>query len=533
MADNVVPLSVAQELNPGFALPTFGDRGNGLELNDNPLQFGDSTRSSFQPLATNLETGNEIMPSNDLSAEISGTVWNDLNGDGVRGLGEFGLANRTVFLDQNQNSLLDTDELFVTTGTDGTYRFSTLAGGIYTLAQVTPAAWQPTFPIPPIGTFQTVELDPGEIAASVDFGSRSLLSSLALNLNPQFSGFDRPVYLTHAGDTSDRLFVVEQPGQIRIVQNGTVLPTPFLDIRERVLTGGEQGLLSVAFPAGYADKQHFYVYYTNRAGNIAIARYSLTSDPNVADPTSEQIILTIDHPNFTNHNGGQLAFGADGFLYIGTGDGGGGGDPSNNAQNPNSLLGKILRIDVETPGTTTYTIPTTNPFVAATDPNNVYRDEIWALGLRNPWRLSFDRQTNDLYIADVGQNAVEEVNMQLASSLGGENYGWRFFEGSQPFNAAGSPPGLTFPVAEYAHSQGRSITGGYVYRGLEYSALQGVYLYGDFISGNIWALRRSGTGWENQLLQDTSLSISSFGEDAQGNLYLANYSNGTIYKVGL
>lgn len=355
------------------------------------------------------------------------------------------------------------------------------------------------------------------------------LTELQISLNSIASGFRSPTYITSAKDGSNRLFVVEQPGRIQVVQNGQVLPTPFLDISSRVKSGGEQGLLSIAFPPSYADKGYFYVNYTNTAGNTVIARYRLTSDRNAADPSSEQILLTIDQP-FANHNGGQIAFGADGYLYIGMGDGGSAGDPQNNAQNPDSLLGKILRIDVESGAA--YTIPSSNPFVGSRDPGDRVRDEIWASGVRNPWRFSFDRQTGDLYIADVGQGALEEVDFQPANSQGGENYGWRLREGSKPFDdPRGTTAGLVAPVAEYDHSQGQSITGGFVYRGQPTSSLQGVYLYGDFISGQLWGLRRNGQQWENAPLLDTPYGISTFGEDEAGNLYLADYFKGDIYSI--
>ncbi|MBD2460571.1 PQQ-dependent sugar dehydrogenase [Oscillatoria sp. FACHB-1407] len=352
-----------------------------------------------------------------------------------------------------------------------------------------------------------------------------------ITLQPVITGLNQPVYVTHAGDGTNRLFIVEQDGQIRILQNGSLLPTPFLDISDRSLNVGEQGLLSVAFPPDYANKGHFYVYYTNNAGNNVVARYRITS-ANVANPNSEEIVLPLNHPTYANHNGGQLAFGPDGFLYIATGDGGGGGDPNNNAQTGTSLLGKLLRIDVESPGVTTYTIPSSNPFTATNDPSNAFRDEIWAYGLRNPWRFSFDRQTGDLYMGDVGQGALEEVNFQSANSPGGQNYGWRLMEGSQRYNNyAGSIAGLTLPVAEYGRSLGSSITGGFVHRSSANPTLQGVYFYGDFITGRVWGLRRNGNLWENGLLTDTDYSISTFGQDEQGNVYLADYSGG-LYRIG-
>ncbi|NJO39909.1 MAG: PQQ-dependent sugar dehydrogenase [Cyanobacteria bacterium CRU_2_1] len=367
--------------------------------------------------------------------------------------------------------------------------------------------------------------------AATPLSSEPLPALPAINLASRASGFNKPVHITSAKDGSNRLFVVEQDGRIRILQNGTVLNTPFLDIADRVRSAGEEGLLSVAFPPDYARKGYFYVYYTNSAGNNVVSRFR-TTNTNVAAPNSEQVILTLNHPTFANHNGGQLAFGLDGYLYIGTGDGGGGGDPNNNAQNPNSLLGKILRIDVESPDTATYTIPTTNPFVGAKDLQNRVRDEIWALGLRNPWRFSFDRQTNDLFIADVGQNAYEEVNFQVGSSTGGENYGWRVLEGVHRFNNSTEDiTGFVLPIAEYDHSQGESVTGGFVYRGTTESALRGVYFYGDFISGKLWGVRQNGSQWTNQLLLESPYLISSFGEDEQGNLYLTDYAGGGVYQI--
>lgn len=352
------------------------------------------------------------------------------------------------------------------------------------------------------------------------------LDQLQVGFTPIVTGLTSPTHVTHAEDNSDRLFVVQQTGQIRTIFNGALQQTPFLDISDRLLSNGEQGLLSIAFPPGYASKGYFYAYYTNLQGNNVVARYRL-SNANQADPNSEEIVLTIDHQPYSNHNGGQLAFGPDGYLYIGTGDGGGGGDPQNNAQNPNSLLGKILRIDVES-GTRPYAIPVDNPFRSATDGT---RDEIWASGLRNPWRFSFDRLTGDLYIGDVGQSNVEEINFQPSNSAGGENYGWRRFEGNAPYTGSSSTAGLTFPVGSYDHTQGASITGGFVYRGVQ-SDLQGVYLYGDFANGKLWGLQRDGATWETRLLLDTDFTISTFGEDDTGNLYLADYGGG-LYRINL
>jgi glucose/arabinose dehydrogenase len=352
-----------------------------------------------------------------------------------------------------------------------------------------------------------------------------------LALGTPLGGFTLPVGITHAGDGTARLFVVEQGGVIRLVKNGVVQATPFLNISARISAGGERGLLGLAFPHDYLRKGYFYVYYTNPAGNIVIARYRVsTGNADVADAASEQVVITIPHPTNANHNGGQIAFSQrDRFLYAGIGDGGAGGDPPNNAQNPNVLLGKILRLDTETGRPYTYTPPPTNPFVTT----GGFRPEIWALGVRNPWRFSFDRLTADLFIADVGQGSWEEINFQPASSPGGENYGWRIMEGTHCFDPPGcSVTGLTLPVVEYNHSAGDcSVTGGYVYRAGAFPRMQGLYFYGDFCTGRIWGLRRESNVWQNTLLLDTSLQISAFGEDEFGALYVAGYNTGQIFPL--
>jgi glucose/arabinose dehydrogenase len=345
-----------------------------------------------------------------------------------------------------------------------------------------------------------------------------------LTLTRVAGGFAQPVTITHAGDGSGRLFVAEQGGTIRIVRNGTVAPAPFLNITSLVTpNGGEQGLLGLAFPPGFTARRSFYVNYTDRTGigNTVIARIGLAPDPDRADRASRATLLTIPQP-FTNHNGGQLAFGPDNLLYIGTGDGGSAGDPLGNGQNTASLLGKILRIDVLS-GTAPYAIPAGNPFGS----------EIWAYGLRNPWRFSFDRLTGDFYLADVGQERVEEIDFQPAGAGAGANYGWNTMEGSLCFaNPACSSVGLTLPVTEYLHGSGDcSVTGGYIYRGSN-AALKGIYLYGDFCSGRIWGLRRNGAVFENRLLIDTTFQISTFGEDESGELYVADYATGNIYRIG-
>lgn len=360
------------------------------------------------------------------------------------------------------------------------------------------------------------------------------------------TGLNNPVDIAHAGD--NRLFVVEQAGRIKIVQsNGTVLSTPFLDISGLVLAPGdpggnnEQGLLGLAFDPNYATNGYFYVNYTRVAnvsdnqGDTVIARYSVSnSDPNVADPNSEVKILVVDQP-YVNHNGGDLNFGPDGYLYIGLGDGGLGGDPENRAQNGMQLLGKMLRIDVHGGGqpsdcgnNTNYTIPADNPFI--NDPGVC--NEIWHFGLRNPWRFSFDSLTGDMYIGDVGQADREEVNFQPASSAGGENWGWRCYEGSAQFNTTGCGPmgNYDFPFHEYSHASGNcSVTGGYVYRGGQYPLLYGHYLFTDYCSGQVWTAINDG-GWQVTPQGDLGNSFTSFGEGSNGEIYLAS-SNGTIYHV--
>ncbi|NJN88086.1 MAG: hypothetical protein HC881_19565 [Leptolyngbyaceae cyanobacterium SL_7_1] len=357
------------------------------------------------------------------------------------------------------------------------------------------------------------------------------LADLQISLTPVISNLSSPVAIVHAGDGTNRLFIVEQGGRIRLVKDGVLQSTPFLDISSLISTGGERGLLGIAFPPDYASKGYFYVNYTDTSGDTVIARYRISSNPDLADAGSEEDILKINQP-FANHNGGNLAFGKDGFLYIGMGDGGSGGDPQNNAQRTDTLLGKILRIDVESAGNAPYAIPTSNPFLTANDPTDQIRDEIWAVGLRNPWRFSFDRQTGDLYIGDVGQNSFEEINFQPSTSLGGENYGWRILEGFDRFNnSTESTVGLTLPVSGYDHSQGKSVTGGVVYRGNTPSEATGVYFYGDFVNGRLWGLRQTGSTWESDLLLDTPYGISTFGEDETGNIYVADYFGGTIYRI--
>ena len=346
-----------------------------------------------------------------------------------------------------------------------------------------------------------------------------------IDLAPVVEGsLTRPTYLTHAGD--DRLFVVEQPGRIRLIQDGQMLDRPFLDITAKVSTNGnERGLLSVAFHPDYKANGQFFVNYTRQPdGATVIERYTVSGDDlDRADDQSGQVILTIAQPE-ANHNGGQLQFGPDGYLYIGMGDGGGAGDQHGaigNAQDPKALLGKMLRIDVTNQDT--YALPASNPS----------GNEIWASGVRNPWRFSFDRSTGDLYLADVGQNTYEEVDFQPAASQGGENYGWRVMEASHCFDPREGcdQSGLVLPVAEYSHAVGGcSITGGYVYRGSQYPVLQGAYFFGDYCSGIIWSLQRDGDQWQMTQRLESGLRISSFGEDVNGELYVVDHG-GAVYQL--
>jgi len=310
------------------------------------------------------------------------------------------------------------------------------------------------------------------------------------------------------------------------MQGGQISKKPFLDITDRVSCCGERGLLSIIFPPGFKEKRYCYINYTDNAGDTVVARFHLSQDPDIADPKSEEKILTVKQP-YANHNGGQLAFGPDGYLYIGMGDGGSAGDPHKHAQNPSSLLGKMLRIDVES-GKKPYAVPADNPFLN----NKAFRPEIWTIGLRNPWRFSFDRKTGDLYMADVGQNKYEEIDFEPKGVKGGRNYGWNIMEGLHCYKSEDCErEGLALPVAEYNHDSGCSVTGGMVYRGSRFPQLQGIYFYGDFCSGRIWGLRQSGIEWLNKMLKDSGLSVSTFGEDEAGEVYVADYGKGNIYRI--
>ncbi len=330
--------------------------------------------------------------------------------------------------------------------------------------------------------------------------------------------FSKPIFLTTPPNKTNRLFIVEQDGKIWIYKEGSVRPTLFLDIHEKISTGGERGLLGMAFHPHFASNGRLFVNYTREQdGATVIAEYHLASNPNQVS-LKETILLVVSQP-YGNHNGGMIAFGPDGYLYIGMGDGGSGGDPQNYAQNPNELLGKFLRIDVDQPPP--YGIPPDNPFVQRNG-----RPEIFALGLRNPWRFSFDQKTGELWAGDVGQNDWEEIDVIQR----GKNYGWRFLEGTHCFKPATNcrqADGLVDPQTEYSHSSGRcSVTGGYVYRGTKVKALEGMYLYGDFCSGEIWGYQERKT----RLLLSTNLQISSFGEDEKNELYVLGYE-GEIFRI--
>lgn len=356
------------------------------------------------------------------------------------------------------------------------------------------------------------------------------------------SGLDNPLFVTSPPDEAHRLFVLEQnTGHILLIEDDALAAEPFLDVSDRISTGGERGLLGLAFHPDYADNRRFFIYYTDAAGDSVIARYETSEvDPNAADPESFHEVLTFEQ-DFANHNGGMLAFGPnDRYLYIASGDGGSGRDPLERAQDLGSLLGKILRIDVDVDEG--YAIPPDNPFVDEPDA----APEIWAYGLRNPWRMSFDRVTGELYIADVGQSAREEVNVQPADSPGGENYGWPIAEGFACLDGEGEcglDPQFTPPVYDYAHEPGlrASVTGGYVYRGGALPAHQGLYFFGDYVRNTVWSFLYEGdivvqkdvTDHTQELAPDAGPfgSIASFGEDALGRLYIVDYENGAVHRI--
>ena len=389
------------------------------------------------------------------------------------------------------------------------------------LSQVPPETTEPTAAASPVSpptetVVPTATVPPPPSSTPV----QSLPDASTAAWVPVVGGLDRPVDLKHAGD--GRLFVIEKQGVIRIVRDGVLISEPFVDLRDRVGAGAsEQGLLGLAFHPRFGENGRLFVNYTDTAGDTVVARYLASGEG--ADPASEVIILRIAQP-FANHNGGSLAFGPDGYLYIGTGDGGSGGDPHGNGQSLNTLLGKILRLDVD--GGEPYAIPADNPFVGSGEG----AAEIWAFGLRNPWRIAFDRPTGDLYIGDVGQNRWEEVDVVPAGAPGGANFGWNVREGLHEY-AGDSTDGLVDPAAEYSHDLGCSVTGGVVVRDPALPAWDGTYLYGDYCSGRVWGLKRSADGaWLNGMLFETGASISAFGEGADGRVYLLDYA-GTIYRL--
>ena len=356
-----------------------------------------------------------------------------------------------------------------------------------------------------------------------------LLPASPLVAEPQLqytmvSGQRNIVDIANAGDSSNRVFLVEQTGRVFIMKDGVTLETPFLSMQGRLSNANEQGLLSIAFAPDYAVSGNFYVWYTQIAGGSVLSRFKVSDDPDVADPGSEEIVLTVNQP-YENHNGGRLQFGPDGMLYLGLGDGGASNDPEQRAQDGSTLLGKLIRIDVN-PAISPYAIPTDNPFINDAG----VRNEIWALGLRNPWKISFDQETGDLFIADVGQNRLEEVSFQPADSTGGENYGWDRMEGTRCIGGSCNPAVFTLPVAEYGHDDGCSITGGEVYRGSAYPELYGSYLYGDYCSGKVWRLTRDGNQWTAERMSDFRTTLSTFGLGEDGSIYVSATNSG-IYLV--
>ncbi len=354
-------------------------------------------------------------------------------------------------------------------------------------------------------------------------------SLVAIKLVPIVFGFDDPVQVTNAGDGTGRLFVVEKPGRVQIVQFGERLDEPFLDITDvATVFGQEQGLLSVAFHPEFMSNGAFYVNYTDGSGATTIARYRAGPGENRANADLGLVLLTIDQP-FQNHNGGGMAFGPDGYLYVGMGDGGSANDPYGAGQDLYSLLGKMLRFDLTDPDV--LAIPASNPFVG--DP--AARDEIWAYGLRNPWRFTFDRETGDLFIADVGQNAFEEVHFVARADLDGPalNFGWNVLEASACLKELDCDrTGMELPVAEYGRDGGCSITGGFVYRGQEQAAMRGVYIYGDWCTGTFWGLTPDGAGnWRSEIVGTADIGLSSFGEEESGEMFATGLFSGGLYKA--
>lgn len=371
---------------------------------------------------------------------------------------------------------------------------------------------------------------PGESSAPPSTGPLQL-SGLEIGLERVAGGFDSPLLATNAGDGSGRLFVVEQGGVIRIVRDGEVEPQPFLDISDRISTGGERGLLGLAFPPGFGSAggghDAFYLDYTDEAGDTAIADVRLDpTNPDRAAVATLRVLLHIAQP-YPNHKGGALVFQSDGTLLVGMGDGGSGGDPEGRGQDLAERLGKVLRIGVPGGASEPYTVPGDNPFVGRPGA----AAEILHYGLRNPWRMSLDRATGDLWIGDVGQNAWEEVDVARAGQLG-INFGWNVLEGNHCFGSRDCDrAGLTAPVAEYGHEQGCAVIGGSVYRGAAFPALRGAYVFGDYCSGRIFAIDAAGGSQQPVLVLDSGHTISSFGEDEAGELYMTDLAAGEVFRI--
>jgi glucose/arabinose dehydrogenase len=358
-------------------------------------------------------------------------------------------------------------------------------------------------------------------------------TGLVVELEPLVAGFEAPLLVTHAGDGSGRLFVVEQGGTVRIVRDGRVLEEPFLDLSRRLTTGGERGLLGLAFHPDFgAGDGRVFVDYTNLTGDTVVAELRVSADdPDRVDPGSHRELIGVDQP-FANHNGGHLAFGPDGYLYVGLGDGGAGGDPLGAGQRLDTHLGKLLRIGVDPADGRPYTIPADNPYVGV----DGALPEIWLSGVRNPWRFAFDRATGDLWVADVGQGDLEEIDRLPASAGGGRgaDLGWNVMEGSRCYGGGSgcADPSFTLPIAEYGHDVGCSVTGGHVYRGVAQPRLAGLYLFADYCSGRVWAVEAAGPATQVPwLAAETGRTISSFGEDEAGELYVTDHASGAVLRI--
>jgi glucose/arabinose dehydrogenase len=391
------------------------------------------------------------------------------------------------------------------------------------IVSIAPTASVAPSGLAPSGSATPATASPTPSAASFD-------PRIPLAVTPVASVPGGPLAVANARDGSGRLFVATQAGQVRIIRDGALVDAPFLDVADRISTGGERGLLGLAIDPSFASNGRFFVDYTDRNGNTVVSSFGVSgSDPDRADPKSERIVLHVDQP-YANHNGGGIAFGPDGLLYIALGDGGSGGDPQNNGQRLDTLLGKILRIDVDhAPAGSPYAVPADNPFVG----RNGARPEIWLTGLRNPFRFSFDRATGDLWIGDVGQNDFEEIDVVRAGSHGGLNFGWARMEAFHcyPDGDACDRQGFTLPVAEYSHDEGCAVTGGVVYRGSAYPELVGGYIFSDYCSGTLWLLDAAATGTQEPTkVGSTGRNIAGFGEDEAGEVYVADLS-GAVLRV--